>query len=1198
MEEFKDFDLLNVPLKGTSLIEASAGTGKSFSIAGLFLRLLIESRVSVNEILVVTFTQAATEELRDRIRRSITDALEAFAGGTCKERFLQSLVAREKDREDAVNRLNTALRNFDRAAIMTIHGFCWRILKENAFESLSMFDVELVSSQELIKTEIVDDYWRQHLYSESALFVQYGLQSGLSQDSLVKLFGKHLSRPFLKVIPTVEPVDGSVQEQAFVESFEILRSAWPSAREEVSKLLTNTDVLKKNCYKTEKIPAWIAGMDSFLSRPRASCTLFSGFEKFTTAELCRSARKNCEPPAHPFFDLCERLHCSHATLLDLYARKIIGLKSELFRFANRELSARKGRMNVLYFDDLLLNLLGALQGKAGEQLAGTIRGKFRAALIDEFQDTDPLQYTILKEVFARKPSVLFFIGDPKQSIYGFRGADIFAYMEAARDVRTRFTLRENWRSEPELVTALNVLFESNPRPFVYEAIRFHPCRPALARPSEKLLIDHKPEPAFHMWIVEDKPDAAKSIPKKEARRSILKAVAGEIAELLRLGKEGRALLGGRPLGEEDIAVLVRRNQDAVQMQQILSGLHIPSVLYSTGNLFDSHEAMEVQRVLSSIAAPENGRLFRAALVTDMLGLRAGDLETVITEERPWEAWVVRFTQYRDLWVGRGFIRMFRRFLHQEEVLSRLMRYRDGERRCTNLLHLAEVLHQVSVDRRLNRAGLLKWLAIHRAGVGTEPEEHPIRLESDERAVKLVTVHKSKGLEYQIVFCPFSWDGSTHRNSREPLIFHTGDTPAGLTLDLGSECAEENRKRAEKENLSENLRLLYVSLTRAKARCYLVWGRFRDGETSAPAYLFYPPPRFEEDGVVAATRNHFLQLENGFTEKLRELERKAGPELVIHPIPEIRADGQVVEPCEPVRLSCRVFKGNIDREQGFASFSSLVSAQPRWTEPDDHDPEATATVRTPVEKPQGFFSFPGGMRAGSFLHALFENLEFTSMDSESMKKTIREKLIEHGYDPVWVEEVHTMVQRVLEAVLDPELPDLRLSRVVSKDRIQELEFFWPLRRVTPNRLAKILSGQDIPQGFSEHVGRLEFSPLRGYMRGFLDLLFRFNGRYYLVDWKSNDLGATIEDYGREGMSAAMQKGLYVLQYLIYTVAVDRYLGLRLPDYRYEDHFGGVFYIFLRGVDPDRGPEYGIFRARPSEDLIRRLAAEMMEDKKIR
>ncbi|MDD5203915.1 MAG: exodeoxyribonuclease V subunit beta [Desulfobacterales bacterium] len=1192
-EDFKDFDLLNVPLKGTSLVEASAGTGKSFSIAGLFLRFLIETPIPVSEILVVTFTQAATEELRDRIRRSITDALEAFSEGGSRESFLQGLVEKEKDHGEAINRLNAALRNFDCAAIMTIHGFCWRILKENAFESLSMFDVELVSSQELIKAEMVDDFWRQHLYTESALFVQYAVQVGLSPDSLLKLLGKHLSRPFLKVIPAVESPDASAQEQAFIKAFETLRSAWPSAREQVAGLL-RSDSLKRNCYNLGKLPAWIESMDDFLSRPGAESTLFSGFEKFTTTELCRSAKKNCEPPAHAFFDLCESFCCSHAALLEHYEEKIIGLKSELFRFANRELPARKGKMNVLYFDDLLLNLLGALQGKAGEQLAATIRGKFKAALIDEFQDTDPLQYTILREVFARKPSILFFIGDPKQSIYGFRGADIFAYMEAARDVQTRFTLRENWRSEPDLVTSLNVLFENNPRPFVYEEIRFHPCAPAHGRASERLLINGKPEPPFHMWIVESDSDAPKAIPKQEARRSISAAVAGEIAELLRLGKEGRALLGGRPLGEEDIAVLVRRNQDAVQMQQVLSGLGIPSVLYSTGNLFDSHEAMEVQRVLSSIAAPENGKLLRGALVTDILGLNGADLEKVISEEREWESWVVRFTHYRDLWVGRGFIRMFRRFLNQEEVLARLMRYPDGERRCTNLLHLSEVLHQISVDKRLSRAGLLKWLAAHRAGVGTEPEEHPIRLESDERAVKLVTVHKSKGLEYPVVFCPFGWNGSTLRSSREPFSFHDGATPAGLTLELGSEHAEENRKQAEKENLSENLRLLYVSLTRAKERCYFVWGRFRDAETSAPAYLFYPPPSLAKDDVVAATRNHFLKLEKNFTEKLQELERKAGGGLVIYPVPEFPVKAQVPEQRESAHLSCRVFKGHIDREQGFASFSSLISG--REAEPEDGDPEATLKETTPLEKPQGFFSFPAGMRAGSFLHALFEDLDFTSRDSGSIKKMIGEKLIEHGYDPEWREEVHGMVKRVLQADLDPTVPDLRLSRLGAEDRLQELEFYWPLRRVTPGSLAEIVSGRDIPAGFAEHLGRLEFSPLRGFMRGFLDLLFRFRGRYYLVDWKSNDLGARIEDYGRAGMMAAMQKGYYVLQYLIYTVAVHQYLRLRLPDYRYEDHFGGVFYIFLRGVDPDRGPDFGIFRARPSEELVRKLAAGLIEDKK--
>lgn len=1202
MENFKDFDLLATPLEGTSLIEASAGTGKSFSIAGLFLRLVVEKHIPVHEILVVTFTQAATEELRERIRKRLRDALSTFESGDCEDDFLRGLLQKEKNREDAVSSLKEAIRNFDQAAIMTIHGFCWRILRENAFESLNLFDMELVSSQELIKEEIVEDYWRKIFYSESTLFVNFALKEGLRPSALISLLGNRFSQPRLHVIPEIGPLDASAVEHAFVTSLEALRAAWPSAGGEIADLLMNTASLKKNRYPSAKIPGWLVAMECFLSCPRPSSTLFPEFEKFGTAELGRGARKGCSPPSHPIFDLCEEVRRRYEEMLGLYRRKVLSLKAELFRFVGAELSGRKRRRNIFYFDDLLSGLFSALQGKSGRVLTKAIRERYKAALIDEFQDTDPLQYAIFREIFVQKNSVLFLIGDPKQSIYGFRGADIFAYMEASREVETRFTLRENWRSAPDMVTALNVLFNNHPRPFVYESVRFHPCRPAPTRDAQMLLIDGKPQSPFRVWLMDGDPDASeKSISRAEARESISMAVAREIQRLLRLAKEGRALLGPRPVREEDIAVLVRRNREAVRLQQILSKLHIPSVLYSTGNLFDSHEAMELERVLTSIASPENGRLLRAALATDILGLKAEDLERVNRDEKSWEEWVIRFKRYQESWVHRGFACMFRQLVRQEKVLRFLMSFPDGERRCTNLLHLSEVLHQVSTQKRLNRTGLLEWLSMQRSGVGVEPEEHPIRLESDERAVKLVTVHKSKGLEYPIVFCPFTWDGSVIRNSRVPFAFHSGETSSGLTLDLGSESALENRKQAEKELLSENLRMLYVSLTRAKSVCYFVWGRFKEAETSAPAYLLYPHDPQKQEYVVDSTRENFLQLGDSFLQTIKDLEKTAGGAMAVDRVSSEGLETQSIPRPETHPFSCRKFHGRIEREWRVTSFSSLIGMHHAGADVMDRDDEGSVPVLPDIfEEREGFFSFPAGVRAGSFLHALFEHLDFTSTDPEQTKKTARQMLIEHGYEPSWEDAILEMIEKVLHAPLDPDLPGLSLCTLRGEERLNELGFHFPLKRITAGKLGEILRKHalhaDIPPSFAGSLEDLEFSPVQGYMKGFMDLVFRHRDRYYLVDWKSNDLGPTADYYGRNELTAAMQKGYYILQFLIYTLAIDRYLGLRLPGYRYDDHFGGVYYLFLRGMDPDRGPESGIFRARPPEPLIRELSSELIRESK--
>ncbi|MBW2121581.1 MAG: exodeoxyribonuclease V subunit beta, partial [Deltaproteobacteria bacterium] len=864
MAGFEHFDLLKSPLEGTNLIEASAGTGKTHAVTGLFLRLVLEKELSVKEILVVTFTEAATEELRDRIRATLREAALAFSAGGSGDRLLDGLVKNHADAVQAQEVLKEALRDFDQAAVFTIHGFCRAVLRENAFESGSLFDTELVTYEEDIKREVVEDFWRRHLYRATPVFANYAMNRKFTPDGLLSLVGGRVGRPYVKVIPEVDIPDTSGQESAFQSCFDEVRRAWPSVREEIEGILTSHPGLKKSVYRPAAVSGWIRSMDAWLASGRSNPELFEGFGKFTSSVLRESAKQGSAVPAHPFFDLCEDLAKKKRDLDEVLGRRLLGLKAELFRYVGEELAKRKRERNVQSFDDLLLNLHRALEGPSGQDLARAVRRKFKAALIDEFQDTDPIQYGIFRRVFEGGNSILFLIGDPKQAIYGFRGADVFAYMEASRDVKRRYTLRENWRSEPALVTAVNTIFTNPERPFVYDEIRFQPARPAPGQDRDLLVIDGKSEPPFRLLLLNaDKvTDRGKPVTKTEGRELIQRAVAAEISRLLQLGRDKRALLGEMPLGERDIAVLVRRNEEARQMQKALLGLRIRSVLYSTANLFDSDEALEMERILAAMVEPKNERRLKAALATDMMGVRGEELENRPENQAVLEGWLGRFKEYHDQWRQRGFARMFRRFMWEQGVLGRLMAFPDGERRSTNILHLVEVLQQVSAERRLGMAGLLKWLSEQRDSSTPRLEEHQLRLESDENAVKLVTIHKSKGLQYPVVFCPFCWEGSRVRNTGGPFAFHDERENMRLTLDLGSETIEEHRRLAEKELLAENLRLLYVALTRARNRCYLVWGRFNEAETSALAYLFHQPGPGKAEKIVEATAERFATLDEG------------------------------------------------------------------------------------------------------------------------------------------------------------------------------------------------------------------------------------------------------------------------------------------------------------------------------------------------
>jgi len=1209
MKTAKDFDLLNSPLEGMNLIEASAGTGKTYAITGLFLRFILEKHLSANEILVVTFTEAATAELKDRIRTRLREAIEAFLTGKAGDEFLSALIRKTPDHESALRRLNDSVRIFDEAGIFTIHGFCRKVLHEHAFESGSLFDTELVTEQESLKTEIIEDFWRTNFYKESPLFVNYALHNKTNPDNLFSLYGKRAFSLDLKVVPEPEIPDADAEEKHFKEAFDDVSIAWPSAKAEVARILISSEGLNRTKYGKAKIPDWIHKMDIFVSSGGSNPVLFEGFQKFCASELEEATKSNYNTPTHPFFYLCEVLRDRCEDLEKVFSKRLLGLKIKLFYYLQDELRQRKRRKNIQFFDDLLLNLYKALQGTGSRALSQNIREKFKAALIDEFQDTDPVQYAIFKKVFGAQNSTLFLIGDPKQAIYGFRGADIFAYMDASTHAETRYTLKENWRSEPGLISAVNTIFENADRPFMYDEIPFHRIAPPEQKTIHEMLSmeDNASGSPMQMWFL----DAAKitgkekAINKPVAKEKISMAVASEISRLLALGIDHKAAIGDKPLRENDIAVLVRENNEAHMVQQALTELNIPSVLYTTDNLFASHEALEMEQVLAGIVQPNNERLLRASLATEMMGLTGEWIDILMEDESQWEKWLVKFREYHRMWDEHGFIRMFKYVAREEKILPRLMKFRDGERRSTNLLHLSEVLHQAAVAGKLGMTGLLKWLSEKRNIGSKGEEEHQLRLESDEKAVKLVTIHRSKGLEYPVVFCPFAWGSSRSREKNGPYLFHDESENMRSTLDLGSEEMEAHCRLAEKEMLAENLRLLYVALTRAKNRCYFVWGRFNNADTSAPAYLFHQPVSDDRDNIVNATGAKFKTLsDKDVLEGLEKVAEKARGTIGLSEMPD--GEGRRHEPLahREIKPGHREFRGNIDHQFCISSFSSLVSKQPVLAEMADHDVAGTSgdydskglDQSFDREAPSGIFAFPKGARAGTFMHDIFEHLDFAEKDASHMQALVETKLMEHGFETQWKDTICEMIRKVLSVPLEQGQKAFTLSHIPAKDRINELGFYFPLKAVSPEKLRRIFEkddGLEAMEDMHEYMEKLNFSPVRGFMRGFMDMVFHFKDKFYLVDWKSNFLGNSIEYYGVQSLESVMKTDLYILQYHIYSVALNQYLQLRLPDYNYDDHFGGVFYIFLRGVDPGMGPDFGIYRDRPSGELIKELGNELID-----
>ena len=1201
----KPFDLLKAPLEGRNLIEASAGTGKTYNIEGLFIRLVLELQLEIDQILVLTFTNAATEELKTRIRNKLVLAREGFAAGGSADPLIDSLIRACADQQAACVRLQEALVDFDQAAIFTIHGFCQRLIHENAFETHNLFDTELVSNQTHLVQEVVDDFWRQVFYAAPSEWIGFALDQVKGPGYFVRLLDK-VKTPDLKLVPDVTDPPPLADLQPFRDALAALRKAWPSSREAVIQALMDP-ALNANMYgrmkasvnqpdmseRALKIIGLAEAMDHLALPQSTGFPLFANFENFTTAKLTRATKKKHATPEHDFFDLCDIVFSRSEQLQSAFEQSLIFQKTRLFDYAAAELRKRKNEKNIQYFDDLLLTVLNVLKSENANQLITGIRKRYRAALVDEFQDTDSVQYDILTRLFSDENSLLFMIGDPKQSIYSFRGADIFSYMKAARSTEAKFTLLKNWRSEPGLITAVNTLFAGVAHPFIFDGIPFEAGRPARSNLTEQFK-----DPPLRLWYLDAEPITgnAKPINKPAATRLVADAVGGEICRLISTSP------GVEP---GDIAVLVRTNDQTGRMNDLLTTRKVPSVLYTAANIFDSRESREIQRILTAVAHPADTSRIKAALATDILGVRAEELISGDFESQWWESQLSGFREYLQTWEENGFIRMFGLLLVREKVKNRLLNFSDGERRLTNVLHLIELLHRQSVEKNTGVGGLLKWLADQRDPLTPRLEENQLRLESDENAVKIVTIHKSKGLEYPIVFCPFGWEDSL-QTGRE-FAFHDVADDFQLTFDLGSENRDQHLAQARNELLAENLRLLYVALTRAKQRCYLVWGHINRADTSALAYLLHGS---NDPSDVDLTQDRTLILKNQLkaktsTDRLEDLQRLAvrsqnSIEVTALPTGKAAQKGLSTGKQTGEPLFCRRFTQRIDRTWKISSFSSLVSAGAADVDLPDRD--------TPVGRPEpdpaasladleaqrrqtgiSVFDFPRGARAGSFFHDIFEHYDFAAEASQPLEQLVGDKLQQYGYDAKWQKPVCKAVSTVLATSLHTDLSHFTLSSLTAADRINEMEFYFPLNPVTPAKIKRIfkkIGQRSRLENFPGRLDRLTFAPSRGFMKGYIDMVFSHQGHYYLIDWKSNHLGSTPDKYDPSALQATMEANYYVLQYHIYALALHQHLRYRQPDYRYEKHFGGIFYIFIRGVNQNV-PAHGVFYDRPDPDLIHSL-----------
>lgn len=1330
----KDFTLDH-----TNRVEASAGTGKTFSIQTLYLRLVVERGLRVQEILVVTFTDAATKELRDRLRKILDDALLHTGEEPSEEERVQKIMGLPKieggqtydDKEKEKRwRVQRALLDFDEASISTIHGFCQRVLDRYGFLCSTDPDMEVAENDASAIGQACEDWWRKNTYaSQDTDLFQLLNCLDIDVEKLARISRTHIKKPDSKLLPEAgtvenlkkelesllspENIEEVLEDDVFErDKFEPTRPA-EKLQQDLEKLKDADasiwealrrvrDALKvsgsNNPPAWKKVQAWVPGEDllNVINACKEISEVTKGKRK-TLYEKAENGRlthpqiddlndkverlqkrwpagqaewekiKNdqstypCKSRAQSAKDIQKYLDASWDDLMSMFdsaADTIEGIKkiasfetSVADRITRQVHSTRAGRLFVkiqagpyrvvaravqeicekykkaklqkrmMTFDDLLLNIRDGLSDEHGDALCSVLRDEYKAALIDEFQDTDPVQYEIFNRVFMGSKIPTWLVGDPKQAIYAFRGGDVYTYYRAGEQIndKCKWELSTNYRSDKRLVDAVNQIFRDPEtgggdatRTFGEEIKYDGRLQAGCSLDDEHAILsgDRESDRPFKLWFYTGQSGRQPPGMTSPFAKRVYADTAAEVVNIL---NDENFKIGKRRVFPQDIAILVMTHREAALIHEELKNRGVAAVCQSTGKVFDSPEAASFAYVLAACAEPRNPKQVRTALATMFFDCSHEELMDMLKDSETRQAstkeeesaapatlddWISVFQTAHELWKKESFIQAFNYLVANADMRETLVSREGGERSLTNLLQLSRLLHEAIQQQHLSMEGVLTWYARQLdPNRRDEGDQYELRLESDDNAVRIMTVFTSKGLEFPIVFAPTLW-----RRDSEPMMYeeawqyHAEDEegePHCINLDKQD---QGGRGRMVKERLAENVRLLYVATTRAKHRTYLVWGDFRA-----------EPEKYALARVLGNTNPTGL-----LTRKLNGGETLA-VDIVEKAFP---SDDPVFVHYQPSKTGTQKElsvspKPRVDKSHRHTSFSGLVphagnrpAGVDERLDNDEQDTLQGEASESAVLKKLDIYSFPRGAKIGTCWHSIFEELDFTATDRD-IERIVVEQLgayrLDRGRNGEIQDQkrqvVFDMVKNTLAANLGIRKEDaFQLKTIRPGDCRAEMQFDFALKdwgEGQPNQITDLCNV--LKRHWKDGPCKLYLSALegregeipQGFLTGFIDLVLRQNEKFYILDWKSNARNGTPGAFEHEGLIEEMAHHFYFLQYLIYTVALHQFLQGAMHDYDYDAHFGGVFYVFLRATQ--KGSPRGIYSDRPSKELIDDLSA---------
>jgi exodeoxyribonuclease V beta subunit len=1185
-----------LPLHGRQVIEASAGTGKTWTLAALYLRLVLgherTEALLPPQILVMTFTEAATAELRERIRTRLSHAATYFdlcAQGrefptslkvdafleTLRDSFDEALWPR------CALQLNCAAEWMDDAAIYTIHGWSRRMLTQHALESYNLFEQTRLENADQLKLTLVQDYWREWFYPLRGDTLQHitpliGQNPAKLLKTLSEMWKEQERKPREIVAPNITPtqaIDTHMAWQAQVEAAALAaREAWS---ERTLQALQEAGAQKKiKGLRADYFANWLKALQAWATQStKAQVTKeeFNVLERFTTQAL--QDKGWAEAESFAFF-------AEMQTYVELFDAKPSTDKHIVLHAAHEvgeAYKAAKTQRAAFDFSDLLQNLHHAVMADDG-RLATAIRQQYPVALVDEFQDTDPWQYGTLNRIYApdacTEANALVMIGDPKQAIYSFRGADLGTYLQARNDAQTTntdalHTLTGNHRSSVGLVQAVNHVFMQTEQPFASTQGEIELVEVSAQGKEPALVINGEECPPFTVWQMHPQGDSD-VVSSTSYLNHTAKVFADQMADLL---NKGVATPG-------DMAVLVRSQKQADAVRHALRARLIPSVYLSDHtSVYQSTEATDLWRLLRAVASPRQTGWVRTAVGSRLWALDLHEVLAITQDEAQWEQLLEQFHQWNGLWQQHGVLPMLHHWLHSQHVAQRMLTQPDGERRLSNLLHLGELLQHAEQSLQGEHA-LVRYLGEQIQSQQHDSDAQQARLETDALCVKVITYHKSKGLQYPLVFVPFAGAFAVEKKAKTNFAQE----------DEGADDSDPTATSVE-----EDMRLMYVALTRAQRGLWMGVAETKNDLSKATS---------KSDLKLSALSKLLMRKERGDLGNQLHALWSTCDYIQVADLPELQgihyhAPATISAPKNaliPTRTHHSLW--------WTASFSAITRGLVSESKRDeavadamtDAQPDvATGSVAsaTPMSDPESISAwqtFPAGARYGTLLHDLLEwlsqnNWPVANDNAPAWAKQAWANLLDRKASWLQLEDdPRAQLEPWLQAVVQTPLPLHELNAAPLTLRELSTEHMWP--EMEFNLEVAQVSASALDQIIQSHVFEgtprpaLQARVMQGMLTGSMDLVLQHDGRYWVVDYKSNKLPS----YDPITLQDAVLHKRYEVQYVLYTLALHRLLKVRLTDYDYAKHMGGAIYIFLRGIHADGA---GVHVCKPSQVLIEAL-----------